>query len=182
MVFPQAVDHAKYLGLEISSDLTWNTHIQNVTTKAYRTLGFIRRNIGTKRQGIQETAYNTLVRPQVEYASPVWSPYTQSNINKAETIQRRAARWIKNDYFSYSSVTQMLNTLCWSSLEPKRADARLILFDKIVYGLVEIPLPSYIYHPIRTTKTMYPTHFIQIPTTTSYYKYTFFFTFIPLGC
>ena len=72
----EAVYHAKYLGLEISHDLNWNTHIQNLTTKANRTLGFVRRNIQTKHQGIRQTAHNTLVRPQLEYASPVWSPYT----------------------------------------------------------------------------------------------------------
>ena len=33
----QAVDHAKYLELEISSEFSWNTHIQNVTAKANRT-------------------------------------------------------------------------------------------------------------------------------------------------
>ena len=50
----EAVDHAKYLGLEISNDLNWNTHIQNLTTKANRTLGFVRRNIQTKLQGIRQ--------------------------------------------------------------------------------------------------------------------------------
>ena len=45
----EATDHAKYLGLGISHDLNWNTHIQNLTTKANstRTLGFVRRNIQT---------------------------------------------------------------------------------------------------------------------------------------
>ena len=88
----QGVDHAKYLRLQISRDLIWNTHIQNVTVKANRTLGFIRRNIRTKHKDIRDTAYNTFVRPQVEYASPVWGPYTQANINKIEKVQRRAAR------------------------------------------------------------------------------------------
>ena len=124
----QEIDHAKYFGLDISRDLSWNNHIQNVTVKANRTLGFIRRNICTKHAGIRETAYTTLVRPQVEYASPVWSPYTQTNINKVEKVQRRAARWVSNDYSSYSSVTQMLNTLGWGSLEQRRLDARLKLF------------------------------------------------------
>ena len=41
----KAVDHAMYLELEISHDLNLYTHIQNLTTKAYRTLGFVRRNI-----------------------------------------------------------------------------------------------------------------------------------------
>ena len=67
----QEVDHAKYLGLDISRDLSWNNHIQNVTVKANRILGFIRRNIRIKHKGTRDTAYNTLVRPQVEYASPV---------------------------------------------------------------------------------------------------------------
>ena len=62
----QEEDNAKYLGLDISHDLCWNTHIQNVTVKANRILGFIRRNIRTKHKGICETAYNTLVRHQLE--------------------------------------------------------------------------------------------------------------------
>ena len=116
----EAVDHAKYLGLEISHDLNWNTHIQNLTTKANRTLGFVRRNIPTNHQGIRQTAYNTLVRPQLEYASSVWSPYTQANINKVEAVQHRAARWVTIDYSLYSSETQMINSLGWRSLEQMR--------------------------------------------------------------
>ena len=118
----EAVDHAKNLGLDIGHDLNWNQHIQNVTTKANRTLGFIRKNIQTKHKGIRQAAFNTIVRPQVEYASPVWSPYTQTIINKIEAVQPRAARWVTNDYSSYSSVTQMINTLGWRSLEQRRAD------------------------------------------------------------
>ena len=113
----EAVDHAKYLGQEIGHDLNWNQHTQNVTTKANRILGFIRRNIQTKHKGIRQAAFNTIVRPQVEYASPVRSPYSQSNINKIETVKRRAVRWVTNDCSSYSSVTQMINTLGWRSLE-----------------------------------------------------------------
>ena len=157
----EAVDHAKYLRLEISHDLNWNTHIQNLTTKANRTLDFVRRNISTKHQGIRQTAYNTLVRPQLEYASPVWSPYTQTNINKVEAVQRREACWVTNDYSSYSSETQMIIFLGWRSLEQRRADVHLIMFYKIVYGLVAIHLPTYIQCQVRMTRTMHPMHFIQ---------------------
>ena len=34
---------------------------------------------------IRTMAYNTLVRPQVEYASAVWSPHTKEN-NKKKSI------------------------------------------------------------------------------------------------
>ena len=78
----EAVEHTKYLGLDISNKLNWNHHIHNVTTKANKILGYLRRNIRTKHKGIRQMVYQTLVRPQAEYASSVWSPYTHKNINK----------------------------------------------------------------------------------------------------
>ena len=35
----------KYLGVTITHDLRWNTHISNMCTKANKALGFLRRNI-----------------------------------------------------------------------------------------------------------------------------------------
>ena len=88
---------------------------------------------------------------------------------KLEKVKRRAARCVTDDYSSYSSVYQISNTLGWRSLEQRRAYACLILFFKIVYGLLKISLPSYICHPIKTTKRMSPMYYIQMPTTGSYY-------------
>ena len=40
-------------------------------------------------------AYIALVRPHLEYSSPVWSPH-QRNFNDAiEKVQKRAARWVR---------------------------------------------------------------------------------------
>ena len=38
------VENIKYLGVTITNDLKWNTHVSNICTKANRTLGFLRRN------------------------------------------------------------------------------------------------------------------------------------------
>ena len=169
----ESVHSAKYLGVTISKDLSWNSHIENITVHANRTLGFVKRNIKTKNQEIRTIAYNTLVRPQVEYASAVWSPYTKENMNKIEMLQRRAARWVCNDYSLYSSVTDMLSNLGWRSLELQRYDLRFTMFYKIVYGLVAIPVPPYF------ERTMVQTHhhplaYRQIHTSVSYYYYSFF--------
>ena len=59
----ESVDTAKYLGVSISKDLSWNTHISNITTCANKTLGFVKRNIVTKNEEIKTMAYNTLVPP-----------------------------------------------------------------------------------------------------------------------
>ena len=66
----------KYLGVTITSDLSWSKHISNIRAKASRTLGLIRRNFGPCDRTVKEKAYQCLVRPQIDYAASVWSPYT----------------------------------------------------------------------------------------------------------
>ena len=85
--FLESIDSAKYLGVTISQDLNWNNRINNIIGKANRTLGFVKRNVKTRNEPVKELAYKTLVRPQVEYASSIWNPYTKQNINKIEMIQ-----------------------------------------------------------------------------------------------
>ena len=48
------------------------------------------------------------------------APHTQCNIDKLEAVQRRAARFVIGDFRSTSSVTQMLTTLKWDSLNYRR--------------------------------------------------------------
>ena len=50
----ESVDCACYLGVRISKDLTWNTHIKEILSKANRTLGFVKRNVKTKNQSVKE--------------------------------------------------------------------------------------------------------------------------------
>jgi hypothetical protein len=59
---------------------------------------------------IRTKCYTTFVRPQLEYASSVWATHTQSNINKLESVQRRAARFATGNYNTISSVTTILKT------------------------------------------------------------------------
>ena len=66
------VESIKYLGVTITKDLKWNTHISNVCTKANRTLVFFfRRNLFSCPQDVRKAAYKGLVRPILEYGSSV---------------------------------------------------------------------------------------------------------------
>lgn len=130
------VPSAKYLGVNISNNLTWTDHIQNGSTSGNRT-------------------------------------HAKTGIDKLERVQRRAARWVNNDYSFQSSVTT-LDKLNWRPLQYRRDDARIVLFYKIVYGLVAIPMPPYIVHPLKQTRLSHPLAFRQIHTSVDYYKFLFF--------
>ena len=171
----ESVDSARYLGVSISKNLTC-THINQIVTKANQTLGFVKRNVKTKNQSVKESAYKTFVRPKVEYASTVWSPYTKKNIDQIEMVQRRAAWWVTIRYSSYDSVSAMLGNLGWRSLENRRYDSRLAMFYKRQYCLVAVPMPSYFEQPKKITRHSLniPLSFRQVYASADYYRFSFF--------
>ena len=71
----EEVQHHPYLGVEITSDLTWKTHIANISGKANRILNLLRRHIYGCSLEVKSRAITTLVRPHLEYSSTVWDPY-----------------------------------------------------------------------------------------------------------
>ena len=62
---------AKYLGITIPDDVDWVQHISEISAKATKTLGFLRRNLVFAPRHTKEVAYKTLVRPKLEYAAPI---------------------------------------------------------------------------------------------------------------
>ena len=92
------VNENPYLGLTISDDLKWSSHITKMTKKANSTMAFLRRNLRNFPEDCRKTAYLSLVRSILDYGSIVWDPYLLSDIDKIERVQRQAARFITGDY------------------------------------------------------------------------------------
>ena len=67
-----------------------------------------------------------------------WDPYTQTNIQKLEMVQWRAARYVTSRHRNTSSISNMLQSLNWRSLETRRKDACLCMMFKIERELVAI--------------------------------------------
>ena len=65
----EEVKSIPYLGLTLDEKLKWSSHVQNITTKANRTLGLMRRNFWNCPREIKEITYKTIVSPKLEYAS-----------------------------------------------------------------------------------------------------------------
>ena len=104
----EIVTETKYLGITISNNLSWNNHINNIETSANQAQGMLRRNIKKAPQHTKTKAVNTLnkTKSRIQLSSAVWDPYTKENIDKIERVQRRAARYVYNNY-DYSSMSTL---------------------------------------------------------------------------
>ena len=114
----------KYLGIILDNKLSFNNHVDQIVSKATKLLNLCRRNLHMCSPELKEIAYKALVRPHLEYASPAWSPHTQRNINKIESVQTRAARFVLGNY-TYGPESSIRNEihskLGWKPLYVRRA-------------------------------------------------------------
>ena len=96
------VSAAQYLGITVTDNLCWNEHINNICKKANSTLGLLRRILSGRDKKVKDLAYRSLMRPKLEYGCSAWNPYTKQSIDQIEMVQRRAARFVCNDYSRFS--------------------------------------------------------------------------------
>ena len=96
----------KDLGVIMSSDLTWNDHYHLITAKAYTSLGIIRRTFTTNSISTKRRLYLSLVRSQLTYCSIIWRPHLSKHTVVLEKVQKRATKFILNDYsLSYKIIS-----------------------------------------------------------------------------
>ncbi len=71
----EKVDCFKYLGLLLSSDMSFGKHIESICSKARKITELLYRRFNSASSDTLLQLYLTMVRPHLEYASPVWNPY-----------------------------------------------------------------------------------------------------------
>ena len=90
-------------------------------------IGFLNRNLRACSKPLKELSYKQFVLPILDYASSVWDPYHQGNINKLEMIQHRGARFVLNQPWQRNvrdSVSLLLQSLNWPTLQIRREQGR----------------------------------------------------------
>ena len=130
----ELVNSIKYLGIHISHDLSWSDHVQHVSTKARKIIGLLYRkyyNFTSPATLLQ--LYKSLVRPHLEYASAIWSPYLQKDKILLEKVQKFALRMVTKHWdFNYDAL---LDVVSIDSLESRREEACLCLLYKIINNI-----------------------------------------------
>lgn len=130
----ELVQSYRYLGVTITSKLTWSEHIHNLVAATNKSLGFIRRSLSSSPPVIRKLAYDTFIRTKLEFASAIWHPHQAYLVDLLEAVQNRAARFITSQYDHRLSVTNIKSSLDIKSLALRRKISRLCLFHKLYYN------------------------------------------------
>ena len=96
----KAVAKVKLLGIEIDGKLNFNHHINNICKSASNQLNALIRLkhlLGFKKRKV---LVNTFVMSNFNYCSLVWNFSSAQSLNKIENLQKRALRFLLNDYDS----------------------------------------------------------------------------------
>ena len=90
-----SVQIAKYLGITLTDELSWSSHVHSIHSRANSTLGFLRRNLQRCPAKLKETEYIMLVRSTLEYVASIWDAHLAEDCDLLEKLQRHSARFVK---------------------------------------------------------------------------------------
>ncbi len=124
------------LGVLVDSELSFGKHITNIVNKANRQLGLIKRTFIIRDRHTLTMIYKSMIRPLLEYASPVWSPWRKKDITRIEQVQRRFTRLVEGT--RGMNYEQRLNFLRLPSLAYRRDREQLIQVFKMLNGLYDV--------------------------------------------
>lgn len=130
------------LGVIFNSKFTFHEHIYSITSRALKTLGFVKRNSAyfTNIKTLIRL-YKSIVRPILEYVSILWCPWQQFLIKQIETIQKRFLSYLYFKQFGcynrmLSSVT-LNNMYNFDSLNRRRDVASVLYLYKIINNQID---------------------------------------------
>ena len=131
----------KDLGVHVSNNFKFSSHISKIASKANSVLGRINRAFTFKDKELMKQLYTSMVRPHLEYAVQSWSPYLKKDIYALEQIQRRATRIIPE--ISHLPYEDRLKALNLTTLEDRRIRGDLIEVYKLVHGFENVDFTQF---------------------------------------
>ena len=132
------------LGILVSNDLKWSSHVINIVAKANRMLGFLRGNcFHLTDVNARRLLYLSLVRSHLSFGCEIWAPQDPSaDLLRFEGIQRRATKFILKDYeCSYPDRLKKLNLIplsYWHEIKD------IIFFYECKSGMYELDTNQFI--------------------------------------
>ena len=100
----------KVLGIDIDDRLTFDGHISNMCIKAGRQLNVLQRLRGSLDQDSRMAIFKSFIMSNFNYCPLIWMFTSKTSLSKLENIQKRALRFVLDDYQSdYNDLLQNAN-------------------------------------------------------------------------
>ena len=132
-----AVNNEKDLGVHITSDLSWDYHINESIKKAISCVAWVSRAVICRDMSVMLNIYRSLIRPHLEYCVQLWAPVPRygnwKKIMDLEGVQAKFTRLIKG--IGLMTYEERLSQLSLTTLLERRARGDLIETFKIINGL-----------------------------------------------
>lgn len=149
------------LGVLLEDNLLFHKHIKSMAAKGHRMAGWSFRTIKDRKTSTLLTILKSLVIPQTEYASVVWTPHDQVHINILEGVQRRFTSRFplfrqfdsnSNSYVCNVEYEDRLKALQLYSTQRRHERYLIIFIFKIVNNFVPNPGLTIKYNPRTKTR------------------------------
>ena len=108
-----SVNNQKDLGISVTSDLSWSSHYSKICKNAYFSLHLIKRILPvTSSVRLKKQLYITIVRSHFSFCPQLWKPLYAKDFLNLERVQRRATKYLLNDFVSdYKTRLHQLHLL-----------------------------------------------------------------------
>ena len=133
-------NNVRDLGVKLSDDATFNTHISEVVKKASETCSWIHRTFHTRDRLSMLTLWKALVQCILDYCSQLWSPASQKLIQEIELVQRAFIKRI-NGMHLLSYWEQLQNLGLYS--QERRRERYMAIY---IWRILEHQVPDFTEH------------------------------------
>ncbi len=116
----------------VQDGLSTEKHINTIFGNAYGMLRNIRMTFHFLDKDMMKKILTTMIRPKLEYAEVIWSPYKKKQIYKLERIQRIAIKMLPE--LKYLSYEESLKDMQLTTLQERR-EKDLITIYKLINDL-----------------------------------------------
>ena len=132
------------LGVVIADDLLWSSHVDRIIANCRKQSAWILRTFSKRDIKTMRTLWISLLRPIVDYCSPIWSPHPTNYgmIDRLESILRSFTK--KVDNLHNLPYDERLKEMKLSSIQRRHERYKMLYIYKIKEGMVP-NLPS---HPL----------------------------------
>ena len=129
-------DDLRDLGVRLSTDLTFDLQVEKVVTSANQMVSWGLRTFRSRHKHLMFVLLKSLVQPHLDYCSQLWSPQSQSQINKLESVQKNLITKIWDTGLAGLNYWEKLLFLRVYSQERRRERYQMLFIWKISQGLV----------------------------------------------